>query len=93
MNNEKQFYRKLQNNAGSTNNKPPTWRQIEELWKSIWAVPTAYKTEAPWIDNEEERIEHLRPMSDTGASLEQIERAIGCSVNWRVAGIDCLQNF
>lgn len=93
QNNEKQFYRRLQNNTNIVGKIKPSKQDIQEFWQTIWSDQESYNSNATWIQHIEHNVEQLRPMNDIALSLEDIKEVIKTSSNWKAAGIDHIHNF
>ena len=92
-NNEKIFYRQLNNQEHTEGNGVPTKDEITEFWSGIWSQPLEHNIDAPWIEEEKERQTITPEMLFEDISIEELRTVIRSSQNWTAPGVDNIHNF
>lgn len=91
--NEGRFYRQLKATTNNNEDEQPDKDDTKSYWKNIWAVPKQHRKKAKWITKEKERMTNKRRMINHTVELEEVEKVIKRSKNWKAPGIDKIQNF
>lgn len=90
--NEKQFYRKLQQSDNPVIN-PPTQDEITEYWGSIWSAPVQHNHNSHWIQEEKRRNQNLTPQGEFIITIDNLKTTINNTHNWKCPGNDFIHNF
>ena len=90
-NNEKLFYRKLNDNM-NINQNTVNLEEIENYWKNIWSNPKEYK-ESEWIKEIENDCQTITPMETITINKTDLTDALIKAHNWKSPGPDKIQNY
>ncbi|XP_030749987.1 uncharacterized protein LOC115877806 [Sitophilus oryzae] len=84
QNNQKAFYRKIQNPYDQThNNNTPTAKETRDFWCKIWEEPVRHKENTEWIRRETERMSNVQKMPAQNISKEDVRRCLtGTHTEW-----------
>ncbi|KAL0820164.1 hypothetical protein ABMA28_006097 [Loxostege sticticalis] len=96
--NEKLFYRTLQNsstNHTNTTNQTgkPHVDELRDYWSGIWERPVEHNVNAPWIRNEQIRMESVEPMEFEIIPIEIFQNVLKKLNNWKSPGTDKIHNY
>ncbi|CAH2094088.1 unnamed protein product [Euphydryas editha] len=99
-NNEKQFYRQLNNSSTNRTNKSnntesnvPPADEMRRYWADIWENPTYHNNEASWINTEIENSVNIEQMKFEYVQIDTFQDVIRNSHNWKAPGSDFIHNF
>lgn len=94
-NNEKLFYRNLNNNeVDQTVDRPiPAKEDLQSFWGGIWSQPAEHNKAAEWIQKEREKFAEKEEMEWDNITPQEVTRVINKAHNWKSPGIDSIHNF
>lgn len=94
-NNEKLFYRNLNNNdVDQTVDHPmPTREDLQTFWGGIWSEPAEHNKAAEWIQQEREKFAEKQEMEWSSITPQEVTRVISKAHNWKSPGVDNIHNF
>ncbi|XP_044760212.1 uncharacterized protein LOC123317671 [Coccinella septempunctata] len=92
-NNQKEFYRRLEDNQADIDKTPPQPEEMRQFWSNIWSHGKDHNTEAPWIKAELEDHSDLNEMAAIQVTENDVRATIKRMKNWSSPGIDGIQNY
>lgn len=86
------FYRQI-NNQKSEISEPPSQEHIENFWKGILEKDVSHNENATWIKEEKQRYQHVKMEAWQDLTIEDVNKVIKRTHNWKSPGPDKLPNF
>ncbi|KAL1448319.1 hypothetical protein WDU94_012418 [Cyamophila willieti] len=91
--NQRRFYQDLTRKPIAKNKNPPSASNLYNFWNNIWGQQKKHKQEAPWIQEEIQRMENVPVMSSIQITEADVCNAIKYTSNWKSPGLDQVQNY
>lgn len=92
-NNQRQFFRKLDEQKNESASMAPSPTEMQKYWKSIWPPKDEHKTNTTWIEREKEEHNNLREMISININEKDVEATVRRMKNWTTPGIDGIHNY
>ncbi|XP_044766219.1 uncharacterized protein LOC123322341 [Coccinella septempunctata] len=92
-NNQKMFFRKIDQKNNGKNEKPPNPKKMKEHWSSLWSAEKEHNRTAPWIEIERKAQQHLQEMPKVTVSENDVKETTRRMKNWVSPGIDGIHNY
>lgn len=91
-NSEKKFYKQLESRD---NIQPahPNIHEIENFWENIWSRSVRHNDQALWLREEVNRYSDIQQQNDNIVTVEELQKSLQKSHNWKQPGTDSVQNF
>ncbi|KAL1446559.1 hypothetical protein WDU94_012428 [Cyamophila willieti] len=92
-NNQKKFYKSLNESDMTKCNGLPTSQGLFGFWNELWGHENVHKQDAAWIQEEETRMENLCMMRSTKVTTMDVTHAAKYLKSWKSPGPDQVQNY
>ncbi|XP_044764461.1 uncharacterized protein LOC123321024 [Coccinella septempunctata] len=92
-NNQRQFFRKLEEGKGEKTTNPPHPEDMRQYWTKIWTNRGEHRTTAAWIEREKREHDNVRDMPEINITEEDVKETIRRTKNWTAPGIDNIHNY
>lgn len=91
---ERKFYKSLNINDTPNNATPvlPKAETVRTFWENIWSLPAQHKR-SKWLSEERKTTTNLRTMLTWEITLDDVQKAVRRTLNWKTPGPDKIQNF
>ena len=91
-NNQRQFYRELDQEEGRCDDDQPVAEELKQFWENIWSQSADHKKDAKWSHDlrSEVNVKKQGKIDITRGSLKKI---LGRMPNWKSPGPDLVQGF
>ena len=91
-NNQRQFYRELDQEEGRCDDDQPVAEESKQFWGNIWSQSADHKKDAKWLQDlrSEVNVKKQEKIDITTGSLKKI---LGRMPNWKSPGPDLIQGF
>ena len=92
VNNQRQFYRKLQGNGNNNEGEAPEKEASRVFWQAIWSEPEKHNN-VEWMNRVRMKLEHVQKQDDLDITTEDVKRVLSKVPNWKAPGPDGVQGF
>ena len=91
-NNQRQFYRELDQEEKRCDHDQPVAAKSKQFWGNIWSQSADHKKDAKWLQDlrSEVNVKKREKIDITTGSLKEI---LGRMPNWKSPGLDLVQGF
>lgn len=93
QNNEKGFYRNLNDRTEINIVDYPSAEEISEFWKGIWSQDEKHNEEAEWIKKETDKYTNTPQQSNINITETDLKETIAKTHNWKAPGADKIHNY
>ncbi|XP_039276066.1 uncharacterized protein LOC111055986 [Nilaparvata lugens] len=88
---QRDLYRQLEGDKGSTQQHFPDKKSMEEFWGGIWSVPKQH-SQSYWLQDENVALQDVPRMAEVVITAADVKKAISKTQNWKAPGIDGIHN-
>ena len=91
-NNQKQFYRELDQEEESCDDDQPVAEESKQFWGNIWSQSADYKKDAKWLQGLRSEI-NVKKQEQIDITTGSLKKILGRMPNWKSPGPDLVQGF
>ena len=92
QNNQRQFYRELDQEGERCEDEKPDAEESKAFWKSIWGQSVEHQRDARWLKDLKAEVD-IEKQEKIDISIESVRKIIGRMPNWKAPGPDLVQGF
>ena len=89
-NNQRQFYRELDQEKERYDNDQPVAEQSEHLWGNIWSQSADHKKDANWLQDLQSEV-NVKKQENIDITTGSLTKIISRMPNWKSPGPDLVQ--
>ena len=91
-NNERQFYRELDQEEESCDDDQPLAEELKQYWGNIWSQPVDHKNDAKWLLDLQSEV-NVKKQEQIDITSRSFKKILGRMLNWNSPGPDLVQGF
>jgi len=92
QNNQRQFYRELNQEGETSNDDKPDAEESKKFWGDIWSQSVDHNKDAKWLKDLRSEV-NVRKQEKIDITVESLKKILGRMPNWKSPGPDLVQGF
>ena len=86
-NNQRQFYRELDQEEERCDDDQPVAEESKQFWGNIWSQSADHKKDAQWLQDLRSKV-NVKKQEKIGITTGSLKKILGKMPNWRLTGLD-----
>ena len=91
-NNQRQFYRKLDQEEERCDDDQPVAEESKQFWGNIWSQSADHKKDAKWLQDMQSEV-NVKKQEKIAITTGSLKKILGRMPNWKSPGRDLVQGF
>ena len=91
-NNQRQFYRGLDQEEEKCDDDPPVIEESKQFWGNIWSQSANHKKDAKWLQELQSQV-NVKKQEKIDITTRRLKKILGRMLNWKSPGPDLVQGF
>ena len=91
-NNQRQFYRELDQEKGRADDDQPVAEESKQFWGNTWSQSADHKKDAKWLHNFQSEV-NVKKQEKINITTGSLKKILGRMPNWKSPGPDLVQGF